>query len=218
MLYCATDGDAGKTSGLPVSSRAELGALRRNELTAACQVLGIQPAARGGHPDGALGQTPPETVVQEIVAFLRREKADVVLTFGPEGAPTQHRDHKAISSLATMAFLFAGSDEHYPELGTVFSPKRLCYVTWAQEIAEIYGVNGQPIQIRVDVRPWLSRKRAAFFAHATQRQHEAAFEKGAVTDEECYFVAAGTLAPADASDLFAGLPSERSEGSAQLSP
>ena len=29
VLYCATNGDAGKTSGIPVSSREELGALRR---------------------------------------------------------------------------------------------------------------------------------------------------------------------------------------------
>ena len=39
-LYCATDGDAGRSSGIPVSSRAELGALRRAELHAACDVLG----------------------------------------------------------------------------------------------------------------------------------------------------------------------------------
>ena len=36
-LYCATDGDAGRSSGIPVSSRAELGALRRRELHAAAR-------------------------------------------------------------------------------------------------------------------------------------------------------------------------------------
>ncbi|MHB1071276.1 MAG: PIG-L family deacetylase [Gemmatimonadaceae bacterium] len=40
-LFCATDGDAGTTSGIPVSLRAELGRLRRRELHAAAQVLGI---------------------------------------------------------------------------------------------------------------------------------------------------------------------------------
>ena len=49
-LYCATDGDAGRSSGIPVSSPAELGALRRAELRAACDVLGIRTLVSGSHP------------------------------------------------------------------------------------------------------------------------------------------------------------------------
>ncbi len=192
VLYCATDGDAGKTSGLPVSSREELGQLRRSELVAASEVLGIEPAALGGHPDGALGQVPEDVVVGEIVAFLERERPDVVITFGPEGAPTRHRDHIAINAFATRACAIAGVP-------------RLCYVTWPQEIAELFNTEGQPIQIRVDVREFFERKRAAFRAHATQRQHEEAFERGVMTDDECYFVAAGVPVLPGATDLFAGL-------------
>src|SRR4051812_41681556 len=91
-LYCATDGDAGRSSGIPVSSRAELGALRRAELRAAGDLLGIQTMTHGGHSDGALAAADPDQVMSEMVALVRRERPDVVLTFGPEGAPTMHRD------------------------------------------------------------------------------------------------------------------------------
>ena len=208
VLYCATNGDAGKTSGIPVSSREELGALRREELRAACEILGVTPTWFGDHADGALAQVDPDTALGEIVAFLRQSRPDVVLTFGPEGAPTQHRDHRAICRLATAAYHLAGTSAFGAQhLNGLLPPraKRLCYVTWPVEIEQIYHAQGQPIDIRVDVRAWLDRKREAFRAHATQRQHEEAFEKGVVTDDECYFVASGVPAPSGASDLFAGL-------------
>src|SRR6185295_1313140 len=44
-IYCATDGDAGKTSGLEIKSKEELGAVRRKELGAAAKILGIQHCA-----------------------------------------------------------------------------------------------------------------------------------------------------------------------------
>ena len=40
-LYCATDGDAGRASGIPFSSREELGRIRRAELLEACARLGV---------------------------------------------------------------------------------------------------------------------------------------------------------------------------------
>jgi LmbE family N-acetylglucosaminyl deacetylase len=192
VLYCATDGSAGKTSGIPVSSAEELGRLRRQEVEAACSVLGVEWPRFGGHQDGALAQAGDERVIGEIVDFLQAERPDVVITFGPEGAPTQHRDHKAICALATRAC-------------EIEAPPRLCYVTWQQPIADIYGCTGQPIDITIDVRPWLGKKREAFHAHASQRQHETAFEKGGMTDDECFHVASGVPAPAGATDLFAGL-------------
>ena len=114
-LYCATDGDAGQSSGIPVSNRAELGALRRAELRAACAVLGIASVVHGGHGDGMLASTEPDIVIGEMVQLLRLERPDVVLTFGPEGAPTMHRDHRAISRLATSAVLLAGTATAFPE-------------------------------------------------------------------------------------------------------
>ena len=210
-LYCATDGDAGRSSGIPVSSRADLGVLRRNELRAACEILGIAPFVCGGHPDGALQSVDPDQVIGEIVALLRRERPDVVVTFGPEGAPTQHRDHKTISRLATAAFFLAGATTAFPEQlaggVTPHRPARLAFSTWRTPAPDaLLPAEGQPIHVAVPVRDWLPRKTAAFEAHRTQREHRAHFEALALTDREYYFVAAGLPAAAGAEDLFSGLP------------
>jgi len=193
-LYCATDGDAGRSSGIPVSSRAELGAVRRAELRAACEVLGIGTLVYGGHPDGALQGVDPDVVIGEIVALLRRERPDVVVTFGPEGAPTRHRDHRAISRLATAAFLLAGTPTAFPDqlAGGLLPhrPTELWYSTWLTPApGDDPATEGQPIDVTVDVRDWLPRKLAAFDVHRSQHVHRANFERLALRDNEYYFVA-----------------------------
>jgi LmbE family N-acetylglucosaminyl deacetylase len=206
-LYCATDGDAGQSSGIPVSSAAELGRMRREELRAACAVLGIASIELGGHSDGKLAAADPDVVIGQIVSLIRREKPDVVLTFGPEGAPTQHRDHRAICRLATSAYLLAGTPTAYPDQFVdgvqPHRARRLCYVTWpTPEADSIYQVMGQPIHAELDARPWNTRRREAYVAHLSQQQHRPNFEKYAVVDHECYFVASGVPLTPVATDLF----------------
>jgi LmbE family N-acetylglucosaminyl deacetylase len=206
-LYCATDGDAGRSSGIPVSSRAQLGALRREELAGACAVLGVSTVEYGGHPDGGLALVDPDVVIGEMVRLLRRERPEVVLTFGPEGAPTQHRDHRAISRLATAAVLLADTTTAFPEqLAEGLGPHRadrLCYVTWPPRNPGFEpATEGQPTHIAVPVGDWLDRKIAAFDAHRTQHEHRAHFEHLALGDDECYFVAIGTPASRGATELF----------------
>jgi LmbE family N-acetylglucosaminyl deacetylase len=187
-----------------------LAALRRSELRAACDILGVRTLEFGGHPDGRLAAVDPEIVMGEIVRLLRRERPEVVVTFGPEGAPTRHPDHRAISRLATAAVLLADTTTEYPEqLAEGLAPhraERLCYVTWPPPTSGTQpSTEGQPVHVAVPVRQWLRRKSAAFDAHRTQHEHRARFEKLALGDDECYFVAIGVPAPRGATDLFAGL-------------
>jgi LmbE family N-acetylglucosaminyl deacetylase len=217
-LYCATDGGAGQSSGIPVSSPVELGLLRRTELRAACEILGIQSVVFGGFPDGQLPVVNPEDVIGQIVLSIRRQRPDVVLTFGPEGAPTQHRDHRAISALTQMAFRFAGTDDHYTQqiVDGLFphSAGRLCHVTWPTPAPDaFYPVKGEPIDVEIDARPWNAVKRRAFEAHRSQAQHRENFERYAITDSEYFSVVAGRPAPLGATDLFADLSlGERLDG------
>lgn len=205
-LFCATDGDAGKSS-VPVASREELGALRRNELWLAARQLGVRDVACAGHPDGALGGVDFDRLAGEIVAFLRRVRPAVVLTFGPEGAPTGHRDHKAISRAATAAFFLSGVRTAYPDAGAAHAPRRLYYVTWPTPApgAELQ-LEGLPAAAVIDVRDFLPAKREAFLLHATQRQHEARFTELGMTETERYALASGAAQPrAVVEDLFEGL-------------
>jgi LmbE family N-acetylglucosaminyl deacetylase len=135
---------------------------------------------------------------------------DVVLTFGPEGAPTGHRDHKAISSLTRRAVDCAAAAGEFPEqlMGAVrpHTVSRLCYVTWpAPKPGELYQAVGQPAHIRIDAHHWNGKKREAYLAHRSQRQHQENFERYAIVDAEWYSVATGVPAPESAEDLFAGL-------------
>jgi LmbE family N-acetylglucosaminyl deacetylase len=205
-LFCATDGDAGKSS-IPVASREELGALRRNELRLATRRLGVREVACAGHPDGALGGVDVDHLVGEIVGFLRRARPAVVLTFGPEGAPTGHRDHKAISRAATAAFFLSGQRTSYPDAGAPHAPRRLYYVSWPPPPPEAeLQLLGLPATAIIDVRDFLPTKREAFLLHATQRQHEARFTELGMTETERYALASGAAQPREiVEDLFEGL-------------
>jgi LmbE family N-acetylglucosaminyl deacetylase len=133
-----------------------------------------------------------------------------VLTFGPEGAPTEHRDHKAISRLTRRAVECAGEPGEFPEqlMGAVrpHVVGRLCFVTWpAPQPGELYQAIGQPAHIRIDARHWNGRKLEAYLAHRSQQQHRQNFERYAIVDAEWYSVGIGAPAPEGATDLLAGL-------------
>jgi LmbE family N-acetylglucosaminyl deacetylase len=208
-LFCATDGDAGKSSGIPVASRTELGALRRGELTAAAQVLGIESLTTPGHPDGGLREVDQDRLIGEIVYFIRQCRPHIVLTFGPEGAPTQHRDHRAISRAATAAFFLAPLATEYHEQSRAVAPhaaERLYYCAWElpEPDAELKALS-VPLTCRVHVGDFLGQKRQAFNVHRTQHQHRAHFE-ATMRAVECYALAAGVPQPRDVTaDLLEGL-------------
>ena len=210
-LYCATDGDAGRSSGIAVSSRAALGALRRAELDQGAKVLGFQPVVYGGFPDGALGTVDHDTLIEAIVGCLRRWQPTVVITFGPEGGPNTHRDHRAISRAATAAFFGARIPTLFPEQLErglePHAPSRLYYGAWPDPPADAeLPARSLPITAAVDIAAYHQAKRESFLAHASQRDHMGRFEALALTSHEGFHLAAGVPQPAPRiDDLFAGL-------------
>jgi LmbE family N-acetylglucosaminyl deacetylase len=207
-LFCATDGDAGR-SAVPVSSREELAVLRRNELISAARLLGVRgEIVTRGHADGALARVDPDQLIGEIVHFLRSVRPDVVITFGPEGAPNTHRDHRAISRAATAAFYMAASPTVYTDQKLPsHSAARLYYVAWDPPgPGSPHTVHSVPATARLDVRPQLDHKRRAFQLHATQRGLQDKFELLALTDDELYALVGGRAQSREMiSDLFDGL-------------
>lgn len=207
-VFCATDGDAGR-SAIPVSSREELASLRRNELIAAARLLGVRGKIETcGHPDAGLSQVDADQLIGEVVHFLRQTRPDVVITFGPEGAPNAHRDHRAISRAATAAFHLAASPTAYAEQSVApHRAARLFYVAWRPPgPGSPHTVHSVPATAGVDVRRQLDRKRRAFQMHATQRGLQETFELLALTSDELYALAGGQPQPRGMiDDLFEGL-------------
>jgi LmbE family N-acetylglucosaminyl deacetylase len=207
-LFCATDGDAGR-SAVPVSSRTELAGLRRNELIAAARLLGVRgEIVARGYLDGELAQLDADRLVGDVVEFLRDVKPDIVITFGPEGAPNAHRDHRAMARAATAAFYLAALPTAYPDQQRpTHEAARLFYLTWPPPGARSpYTVYGVPATARIDVHRELDTKRHAFLIHATQRELMDRFELLALTNEEWYALAGGRPQPREMiADLFEGL-------------
>ena len=171
-LYCATRGEAGDTSMAP----EEVAILRGRELRAACAILGVSALQVGSFPDGGLNQADPEAVVEEIVGFLRAERPQVVITFGPDGR-TGHPDHVAVGALAETAFHRSGDGTAFPEqLGRgllAWQPSRLYYTAVARSVASRIAWTHPSVPDQdltaVDVSAVLHRKRrAAVDAHASQ--------------------------------------------------
>ena len=209
-LFCATDGDAGKSSGIPVASREELAELRRNELFSAARFLGISELALRGYPDGALSTIDASQLIGDIVLALRQWRPQVVVTFGPEGAPTGHPDHSAISRAATAAFFLAGLRTAYPDqLAHVepYRPARLFFVAWKGEMTSRRGTYASvPPTARIDVRDHLREQLGAFLLHVTQRGQMDWFKTNGLVKDEYFAIAAGTAQRRPMiDDLFDGL-------------
>ena len=209
-LFCATDGDAGRASGIAVQSRAQLGTIRRAELEAGAAMLGFEPPKYGGFPDGALGSADPDTLIGTIIEHLRSWRPAIVITFGPEGGPNTHRDHRAISRAATAAFFGARIPTLFPEQIErglqPHTPLRLFYVAWPDPAADAeFPARSLPVTASIDIRGFHEIKRQAFLAHRTQLEHLQRFEALALTTHEGFHFAAGVPQPTATIDyLFAG--------------
>jgi len=210
-LYCATDGDAGKTSSLGPMSKEALGKIRRAELCNAATALGFAFVESAGHPDGGLSAMDQQVLIGEIVRHLRRERPQVVVTFGPEGAPNTHPDHRVISRATTAAFFLAANATMFAEQlrdGThSHSPSRLYYVAWPPpKPDDVLRTLSVPATARIDVRKYRAPELAAWRAHVSQQALQQRFDETAATDDEYFALAAGvaqTVTVVD--DLFAGL-------------
>ena len=206
-LVCATRGGAGRTSGVDVAGPADVARVREAELHAATAILGIRRVVLLDHPDGGLAQVDADILVAQVVRAIRAERPRVMLTFGPEGAPTQHRDHRAISRAATAAFFLAGIATALPEAGVPHRADRLLYLTWATPRPDDeLQAQGLPADVVIDIAPSRDAKWRAFLAHRSQRHHEARFRALSLERDELFALGAGTPFPSrPATDLFAGL-------------
>lgn len=210
-LVVATDGEAGRSSGIPVSGPEELAVVRRAELIRAAGILGVDRVHPLGLPDGQLSTWPPDPLLATLVGAVRDARPQVIVTFGPEGAPNRHPDHRVISRLATAAYFLASNLTMYPDAGTrrePWHPERLYYCSWEGDHPagpDRPAVSGCPITCSLDVRGQLEAKQQAFEEYASQHEHRKSFEY-TVLPMEHYSLAAGRPQPEPVtSDLFAGL-------------
>ncbi|MBD8059662.1 mycothiol conjugate amidase Mca [Cellulomonas sp. JH27-2] len=117
----------------------EMHALRRVEMAAAAQVLGIQQEWLGfvdsglpegdplpPLPEGCFALVPLEEAAAPLVELIRRFRPHVVTTYDPSGG-YPHPDHIMCHRVSVEAWAAAGDPERYPDRGEPWTPLKLYY-------------------------------------------------------------------------------------------
>ena len=211
--------------------------LRLAELRQACKILGVTDLETLGYHDSgmpdwdykerpdAFCNIPQADVAARISGLIERYRPQVLVTYDDQG-PYQHPDHLHASLCAQAAFkesgipaklylsAMRGSDwrkvwEALRELGVEVPD----FENVDLEVMRRGLESEQRITTTVDIRPVLSRKRDALFAHGSQI-NDSWFSKlppevaEATFGRESFIRASDTTgAPLPEDDLFAGLRS-----------
>ena len=209
-LVCCTGGEEGEILNPAADTpevRADLGAVRMAELRASVDAIGYAELYLLGYRDSGMPGTeanaradnfanaPFDEAVGKLVAVIRREQPQVLVTYGDERAFYEHPDHIRVHEISVVAFDAAGDPDRYPDAGQPWQPAKLYYSgfsfrriralhdayeqigeesPYAERIAQMEERWGRaelpitPPTTLVDVSDFLAARRRALIAHRTQ--------------------------------------------------
>jgi len=110
-MVCCTSGEVGTFR--KDLSKQQVSEMREKELKASNNVLGIKETILLGFPDG--GFIDGAELREKLVYYVRKLKADRVVTFDPWVTYEVHPDHVIVGRMAAEAAAFAGFPLLYPE-------------------------------------------------------------------------------------------------------
>ena len=204
-LLTLTRGDVGNWFERAVGSWSpnDLATERAKEWQAAVDVIGFTRATLLEWPDGGLAQADVDAVTADVVGFIRDARPQVICTFGPEGAGSEHDDHRATSFFAVRSFFRAAQADLYPDRGPAHTATRLFFNAAPFDAGRPLAAM-TPTHV-VDIRDHLERKKRAFECHRTQwKDRELFYEVLERRQGNEYFHLAVDLgAPGTARDLLA---------------
>jgi mycothiol S-conjugate amidase len=205
VLVTCTDGAAGDILNPAADApevRADLRAVRMAELAESVRALnysalhllgyrdsGMAGTEANGHPE-SFAAAPLEEAVGKLVAIVRAERPQVIVTYGDDHRGYPHPDHIRVHDISVAAFEAAGDPDRFPDSGPPWQPLKLYYTGWSRARLEaLHGaflVRGEespyaewlsrrdpdrdtpPMTTRIDVGDYLTARRAALLAHRTQ--------------------------------------------------
>ena len=213
VLVCCTGGEEGdlQNPGLRepgqrfhgVSAEQEkalLAELRPGELARAAEIIGFDEVVMLGYRDsgmvdspanhhpGSFHAAPLDEAVGRLVAIIRRERPQVIITYGDDQRGYPHPDHVKVHDIPLPAFERAGDPSWYPEAGEPWQPLKLYYTVWsrARLLAVHEGMlrhrgespyeqdwldrpsHDDRITTRLEIGDYLWARTGALKAHATQ--------------------------------------------------
>ena len=145
LVVTCTGGEMGSILN-PAMDRPEIrdniSEVRRREMDAAIGVLGVRHAWLGfvdsGLPEapegadlpplspGCFAMQPLEVATEPLVALIRRERPQVILTYDENGG-YPHPDHIMTHRISMEAFKAAGEGQRFPAAGEPWRPSKLYY-------------------------------------------------------------------------------------------
>jgi mycothiol S-conjugate amidase len=204
VLVCCTGGEEGDILNpaldLP-EIKADIAAVRMGELAAAASVIGYDEVVMLGYRDSGMPDTeanarpdcfaraPLDEAVGRLVAVIRHERPQIIVTYGDDQRGYPHPDHLRVHEISVIAFDAAGDPSLYPDAGEPWTPLKLYYVGWSG--ARVVAMHEKFVELGLDSpfdAAWLERasantseyttmidvsgygdvRREALLAHATQ--------------------------------------------------
>lgn len=137
--------------------RANLAEIRRQEMAAAAEILGVRqrflgfvdsglPADGEPLPDGCFAAQPLAVAARPLVAAIREFRPHVVITYDESGG-YPHPDHIKTHEVTVAAFEAAADPGRYPDDGQPWQPLKLYYQAalsraWFEALDEAMTVRG----------------------------------------------------------------------------
>jgi LmbE family N-acetylglucosaminyl deacetylase len=173
-LLTLTRGDKGRWYGKrPLYSWKPdaLARERAREWRAAVDTMALSRAWLLRWPDQGLATAPVGRITTQLVRILRAFRPDAVITFGPEGAGSEHDDHAATSRHVSRALRWSADAAIRTPARRPHRARWLLYTTAPEGTSPLRGRRPagylSPTHV-VDVRRYLARKAAVFDQHRTQ--------------------------------------------------
>lgn len=210
VLVTCTGGEAGDILNPAMDTpevRADLPGVRRRELERAAAIIGYDPVILLGYRDSGMPDMPENShpdafanvdldeAVAKLVEIIRRERPQVILTYGDDQQGYPHPDHLRVHDISLPAFDLAGDPDFRPELGEPFAPSKMYYSVWSRRRVSAthdkfleLGLDSpftddwftrpdqdDRVTTTIDIGPWYDVRLEALLAHATQVDPDSAF-------------------------------------------
>ena len=193
VLVCCTGGEEGDILNPAMDTpevRADIGRIRMAELKAATDIIGYDETVLLGYRDSGMpdseantrpdsfAQAPLDEAVGRLVAVIRRERPQVIVTYGDNQNEYPHPDHLRVHEISVLAFDAAGDPDRFPDAGPPFAPAKLYYSVWSGErfrqIHDKYEELGLEVAVRRQVAGAHDAHRAVHHDHRRPRFHPGA--------------------------------------------
>jgi mycothiol S-conjugate amidase len=199
----------------PEEEKQRLAELRPDELARSAEIIGFDEVVMLGYrdsgmPDSEANRHPEafwnadlDDATERLVAVLRRERPQVLVTYNDDQQGYPHPDHLRVHDISVLAFERSGDPGWYPGAGPPWIVQKLYFTVWSrarmvaahEALLRVRGTSpfeekwfqrpsmDHRITPKVDVADFQWARSGALRAHATQIDPNEAFWFG-LTDEE----------------------------------